>query len=536
MIPMFHTTASEEIDGIGAQPAVHYLQPPPIDVHRRKPWFVFVDGWLSVQVWNYEDGKLVTDWEVDEFSFLHSAKFVSKKDWIAVLGCGSWGVIEYEVLPSELRKTGVLLRGEGRLVNDIIVHPFLPYLLACCSADPIGVDRDSAHNAVLWNWENDWHKTELESHSTSVITAAFHPERSNIFASLAHRGEIKIWKIGNMGPSRTIKGHKNIWNIRFCADVHKSHLIAGGENGYLAVWDYLTGSCVANMTVNSRPMYLGHIAVHVNIPVYSALFHPHLPYIFSAQGDGYIRVWNAVTYEPIRMYRTGYETLWSMEASRKGHKLVAAGKQTCMVIEITTEKGRVAEHIKNVLKRVANRRKENTEDVAPTCAAQQRGCLRSSQRPKHRSGKEVATDDECRVMSEGAGTSKVNAHGQRERELIRPTDVGETAGASFPQGRRKSKMDVEEEMEFRHGSNKGIITASRLSTSDISGKESELDKAAATEKRVLQLEAEKEALIEQVDRLKRTIKELEGRLKEEEEKARQVLEERIGTRAEGSSE
>jgi coatomer subunit beta' len=73
--------------------------------------------------------------------------------------------------------------------------------------------------------------------------------------------------------------------LDFCLGFDRSHLVSGGDDGHVKVWDYQTKQCLFTFDT-------GHTD-----NVSSVAFHPDLPIIFSAGEDNVINIWNAITFK-----------------------------------------------------------------------------------------------------------------------------------------------------------------------------------------------------------------------------------------------
>ncbi|GBG70363.1 hypothetical protein CBR_g6491 [Chara braunii] len=490
-----------------------------IDMHRNKPWLLFVKGQSSLEVWNHEDGTRIAKWKVNKYGNLVSGRFFPKDDWILVMCEQSWVVYQYEAIGSNFSKA-FLDKGDSSLLVDIAVHPFLPYLLMCAN--------HRYDNVKLLNWEFTPPKTlsldytVLAGHVSGARMAAFHPQKSHIFASLSVAGEIMVWKIGREEPTQTIEGHPQIRNFQFCNNVHQSHLVTGGSGGYLRIWDYTTGACVANLTRNA-----GTVAIR------SAFFHPRFPYIFSAGSDGIVRVWNELNYTPLLSYSSELENLWSMASSKQCDELVLGGDGTLLVLEVTSLENVRAEYETAVDEKTAEYERkldtmtaeyerqldttraeyerklyERTEDYERAMELWQglSYAAEREQETKKQLEERLEKEVNARKMSD-----KSNAeYGELKKSLLKIIEVEASSKRLLETSYERSKQRVGE----LEGALEAEIQARKVS--DRSRAELEQN-VTGKDERIHQLEAEREEMEKKLEISDERIAELEreGRLKEE---------------------
>lgn len=81
------------------------------------------------------------------------------------------------------------------------------------------------------------------------MQVAINPKDTNMFASASLDRTIKIWTIYAPGKAGTGKssanysliGHQAGVNcIDFCSSFDRPHLVSGGDDGHVKVWDYQT--------------------------------------------------------------------------------------------------------------------------------------------------------------------------------------------------------------------------------------------------------------------------------------------------------
>ncbi|GBG71274.1 hypothetical protein CBR_g8695 [Chara braunii] len=279
---------------------------PWFNLHPHKPWLVFAPPSRgSLQVWDFEEGKRVALWSVD--SSYWYAYFIGQKDWIVAESREQLEV--FELQNSTLQSIVRLMRGPSDL-PVLAVHPTSSYLLS----------RFERNDVALWDWE--WEKIVFKGHSNRVRAVAFHPTEFNLFASSSRDSTIKVWDMEKRSVMHTIQDDciPDIWRLQFCCKFEKPLLITGGSTKVARVWDYQQASCIAKLE--------GHKG-----GVRSAFFHPHIPYIFTMDRDGEIKVWNELNYQLVLSYSTQF-TYGIMAPCRNSNKIVASGDGEILVLEL----------------------------------------------------------------------------------------------------------------------------------------------------------------------------------------------------------
>ncbi|GBG71281.1 hypothetical protein CBR_g8703 [Chara braunii] len=162
------------------------------------------------------------------------------------------------------------------------VHPTLSYLISSFT-------HDGKDDVALWDWEKGWEKIVFKGHSKAIRAVAFHPTNLQIFASASDDGTLKVWNIEKRSVMHTMQDHgciPQIWRLQFCSRFQNPLLITCGKANVAKVWNYKAASCIAKLEGNDEN-------------VWGAFFHPHLPYIFTADEAGNVKLWNESTYQRV---------------------------------------------------------------------------------------------------------------------------------------------------------------------------------------------------------------------------------------------
>jgi coatomer subunit beta' len=252
----------------------------------------------SVHIWNYVDQTLVKSFEVTDLP-VRTSKFIARKQWIAA---GSDDMMVRIFNYNTMDKVKVF-EAHSDYIRSMAVHPTQPYLLT--SSDDMLIK--------LWDWEQGWNCTQIfEGHTHYVMQVVFNPKDSNTFASASLDHTVKVWSTGQQIPNFTLEGHdKGINCLEYFTGGDKPHLITGGDDKKVKIWDYQTKSCVNTLE--------GH--TH-NIS--AVCFHPELPLIVTGSEDGTIRLWHSTTYRLEQTLNYGLERVWTI-AYLKGSNMLAIG-------------------------------------------------------------------------------------------------------------------------------------------------------------------------------------------------------------------
>lgn len=223
----------------------------------------------------------------------------------------------YNYNTSEKLKT---ISGEHQdFIRHIIVHPVLNYVLSCGDDDKI----------YMFDWDKNWQRVNLyDDHTHYVMQLAINPKDTNMFASASLDKSIKIWTISTSKSAANFSliGHESGVNcIDFCNDTERSHLVSGGDDFNVKVWDYQTKQC----------LYTFEQAHSDNVAAVS--FHPDIPIIFSAGEDDVINIWNAVTYRNEQTLNYGLKRVWAIHALPSSNYVAFGFDEATVVIKIGNE-------------------------------------------------------------------------------------------------------------------------------------------------------------------------------------------------------
>ncbi len=86
-----------------------------------------------------------------------------------------------------------------------------------------------------------------EDHDHYIMQVAINPKDTNMFASASLDKTIKIWTITTKktNANYSLLGHQAGVNcLDFCLTYDRPHLVSGGDDGHVKVWDYQTKQCL----------------------------------------------------------------------------------------------------------------------------------------------------------------------------------------------------------------------------------------------------------------------------------------------------
>lgn len=113
--------------------------------------------------------------------------------------------------------------------------------------------------------------------------------------------------------------------LDFSLSHDRPHLVSGGDDGHVKVWDYQTKQCLFTFDQ-------GHTD---NVSAVS--FHPDLPIILSAGEDSVINIWNAVTFKLETFLNYGLQRVWAIHALPDSNYVAFGFDEATMVIKIGKE-------------------------------------------------------------------------------------------------------------------------------------------------------------------------------------------------------
>jgi coatomer subunit beta' len=153
------------------------------------------------------------------------------------------------------------------------------------------------------------------------------PREINSFASASLDKTIKIWTVSitTKTANYSLLGHQAGVNcVDYCHSGDKAHLLSGGDDSCVKLWDYQTKQCLYT--------FEGH---EDNIS--AVAFHPELPIIISAAEDGKVNVWNSVTFEHECPLNYGLDRAWAIHAVKNSNYVALAFDEATVVIKIGNE-------------------------------------------------------------------------------------------------------------------------------------------------------------------------------------------------------
>jgi coatomer subunit beta' len=223
----------------------------------------------------------------------------------------------YNYNTSEKLKT---ISGEHTdFIRHLIVHPSLPYVFSCGDDDKI----------YMYDWDKEWKMVNsYEDHEHYVMQLCVNPKDTNQFASASLDRSIKVWTISTTksNANYSLLGHAAGVNcVDFSHDSERPHIVSGGDDGQVKVWDYQTKQCMYTFEN-------GH-----NDNVASVVFHPDIPIIFSAGEDDVVNIWNALTYRNEQCLNYGLKRVWAIHALPNSNYVAMGFDEATVVIKIGNE-------------------------------------------------------------------------------------------------------------------------------------------------------------------------------------------------------
>ncbi|GBG82426.1 hypothetical protein CBR_g34802 [Chara braunii] len=296
-----------------------------IDLHPHEPWIIFIAQQRSIQVWNYEEGRQVTAWDIDDevMGPCEAPKFVVRQVCLFVLVRNEKSILMYQVRTHnfEWQQIKKLTAHQSR-VEDMVVHPSLSYVITY-----------SKKQIKLWNWSESWSMKAIKCQSGDWRAIAFHPQRQMLFAVASSNRKIMIWNdtIG-APPSKTLSAENEVTTLHFCSKHEGPLLIAGSQVGTIDVWNHQEGSRLATLS-------------GLNGPVTALFVHRCFPFIFASSNHGMIAAWRkgsddesqGYVIEQVMRSSCGVKEVCSMAPCPVSNVLVLGGRAEFCVVEFVFE-------------------------------------------------------------------------------------------------------------------------------------------------------------------------------------------------------
>lgn len=291
-----------------------------VELHPTLPWVLIGLYAGTVIIFDYNQQSQVRSFEVTNAP-VRCARFVSRKQWI-VVGADDTKIRVYNYNTSEKLKT---VDEHQDFIRHLAVHPTLPYLLSCSDDQTI----------KLFDWDKGWQKiNSYEDHEHYIMQVAINPKDPSMFASASLDRTIKIWTIAAPGKASqktsanySLIGHQAGVNcLDFCSSFDRPHLVSGGDDGHVKVWDYQTKQCLFTFDKN------GHTD---NVSAVS--FHPDLPIILSAGEDNVVNIWNAITFKHETALNYGLQRVWAIHALPESNYVALGFDEATVVLKIGKE-------------------------------------------------------------------------------------------------------------------------------------------------------------------------------------------------------
>jgi WD40 repeat-containing protein SMU1 len=196
---------------------------------------------------------------------------------------------------------------------------------ACFLPDQSGLVTGSSDGLIeIWDASQDYkqlkldlpyqQKDELLGHDRAVTALAISND-GTMLASGSDEGKVKVWRVDTGKCLRTIEAHQNaVACMSFSPD--GSHILTGGRDGMVREFGLRT----ARMLKELR----GHTAF-VNHVSYQLVVGQQL-IIFTASGDGTVRLWDTKAMDTIRILRP--VSLGGNNMSKERSSIVIDAQQT----------------------------------------------------------------------------------------------------------------------------------------------------------------------------------------------------------------
>lgn len=181
----------------------------------------------------------------------------------------------------------------------------------------------------MFDWDKNWQKVNTyDDHEHYVMQVAINPKDSNMFASASLDRSVKIWTISTAKSNANFSliGHSAGVNcVDFSHDNERSHLVSGGDDGQVKVWDYQTKQCLYSFND-------GHVE-----NVATVAYHPDIPIVFTAGEDDVINIWNSLTFRSEQQLNYGLKRVWSIHALPASNFVAIGFDEATVVLKIGNE-------------------------------------------------------------------------------------------------------------------------------------------------------------------------------------------------------
>ena len=285
-----------------------------VELHPTLPWVLIALYSGNVSIFDYNTQASVRSFEVTNAP-VRCARFITRKQWI-VVGADDLKICIFNYNTSEKVKT---IEEHSDFIRGLAVHPQLPYVLSCSDDQTV----------KMFDWEKNWSRiNSFEDHDHYIMQVAINPKDNMMFASASLDRTIKIWSITTKKTSAnySLVGHQAGVNcLDFCAAIDRPHLVSGGDDGHVKVWDYQTKQCLFTFDK-------GHTDNVVDVA-----FHHDLPIIFSAGEDNLINIWNATTFQQETYLNYGLQRVWAISALPESNYVAFGFDEATVVIKIGKE-------------------------------------------------------------------------------------------------------------------------------------------------------------------------------------------------------
>jgi WD40 repeat protein/serine/threonine protein kinase len=194
------------------------------------------------------------------------------------------------------------------IIADLSGH-FEELNSVCFSPDDNYIASASDDKTVkIWDVSTQSLYSTLKGHTDHVTDLEYSPD-GKVLMSGSKDFSVILWEVANSTRLRSINTESRVWSVRF---INKgSHLITGGRDNSLKIWNSDTGKNVSTLKGHTRD-------------VQSVAISNDGEYIVSGSRDQTIKIWNLKSSFDKWVIHDGPNGIWSIAFSPDG-KILASG-------------------------------------------------------------------------------------------------------------------------------------------------------------------------------------------------------------------